>query len=90
MIDITRKSDIDKLSNKEQLAFYKGQFEFQHCEYNDCGHEVYENWALYNGELYFDECFEQSTQKDREDAKKEVERLERELSRAKETLNEYK
>lgn len=87
MKEIIRKSDIDKLPDKEQIEFYKKHFQYQHCELDGCGHEVRHTWALYDGDLYCDSCFDFYVDQEKEEAKREVERLQRELEKAKQNLN---
>jgi hypothetical protein len=88
MKDLIRKDDIDKLSGKEQLEFYKKHFQYQHCEFNDCGYEVRHTWVLYNGDLLCDTCFDFNIQQEREEVEKDVESLEKQLAIAKERLSE--
>jgi hypothetical protein len=88
MNEIIKESDIDKLSEKEQLEFYKRNFQYQHCEADNCGREVANNWALYNNELFCRCCYEYHLEQEREAVEDEVKRLKRELKIAQERLNE--
>ncbi|WCK57470.1 hypothetical protein PP175_25735 (plasmid) [Aneurinibacillus sp. Ricciae_BoGa-3] len=58
MKQIIKWDDIDKLSQEEQLAFYKSEFESLHCRLDGCGNEVNHNWVMYDSLLYCEDCFE--------------------------------
>jgi Zn-finger protein len=86
--ELLRKSDIDELSDKDQIEFYRKHFQYQHCEFYDCGREVGDTWVLDDCELFCEDCFEVYTQQKRGEAENDVERLEKELEKAKQRLNE--
>jgi hypothetical protein len=57
-IKMISPANIEKLSEREQLEFYKKHFQYQHCELDGCGHEVGHMWGMYDGSLYCGGCFD--------------------------------
>lgn len=71
---------IDKLSNEEKLAFYKNYFETVHCELESCGHEIGNQWVLYDDVLYYEDCFDWKWNDEKEKAVERIKSLTNEIN----------
>lgn len=85
-IVITRLKDVEKWSIEDQFNFYKKRFELQHCE-EGCGREIRHAWGIYDDTLYCEICFEHIVDKNREEAKKQLEYHKREIQILEERFN---
>jgi len=84
--EIIYKKDVEKgMSEKEQLDFYRGQFEYSHC--SNCGNELGWDWVVYEGIRHCERCFDLIREKEIEDAKKTIEECERKSKELKEKYN---
>jgi acetyltransferase-like isoleucine patch superfamily enzyme len=84
LIDIITENQIRKQSIEAQLTFYKKYFGFQHCQLDGCGHEVRDNWVLYDDILYCKECYEFLIDEERNNAEKEINKLQKQINELKE------
>jgi hypothetical protein len=87
MKELITENKIKKLSVEEQLNFYKRHFQFQHCQLDGCGHEVRDDWALYDDTLYCYDCYEFLIENERENAKKEINKHQKQIDELKERYN---
>lgn len=85
---IYTKDYINSLSIVEQLQFYKDRFSYQHCELDGCGHELHGDWVIYKDTPYCENCYNWLADEERENAKREVNKLEQELQKARDKYSE--
>jgi hypothetical protein len=85
--NIITENQISELSIEEQLHFYKKHFGYQHCELDGCGNEVHDDWTLFNDELYCESCFDFMMEQEKEDAKKEISKLQKQIDALKMEFN---
>jgi hypothetical protein len=84
MSEVITEKHINKLSIEEQLKFYKKYFQYQHCQLDGCGHEIRDDWALFDDTLYCYNCYEWMIETEKENAKKEISKHQKQIDELKE------